>query len=277
MRRGGDGPLSYSSEMKPAPGTMHDRRRQVLRHTLAVTLACIAGSVVITAAVTYFSTGSLELGIGIFIAILAPAILVPLGSYSHISLAARLKEANDKLRELSETDPLTQVFNRRRFIEVAEAQLALARRHGYATSILLIDFDRFKEINDQLGHLAGDRVLVEATDILRRTLRDSDTLARFGGEEFIVLLPHTGTGGAQMAAERILAAIRRHPFRHEGCAVNVTVSVGGVTCDTSETPLERMTSRADSLMYAAKEAGRDRYLIEALPGQPPLRGAASAS
>jgi len=264
--------------MKRRPGTVDDRRRQVLRHTLAITLACIAGSLAITAAVTYLSTGSLDLGIGIFIAILAPAILVPLGSYSHISLALRLKEANDKLKELSETDPLTQVFNRRRFIEVAEAQLALARRHGFPTSILLIDFDRFKEINDQLGHLAGDRVLVEATGILRGSMRDSDTLARFGGEEFIVLLPHTGRQGAQMAAERILAAIRQHPFRVADPRVTVTVSIGGATCETSETSLERMTSMADSLMYAAKDAGRDRYLIEALPAQGlPLRDTARAS
>jgi diguanylate cyclase (GGDEF)-like protein len=230
----------------------------------------MAGSVAITALVTYLATGGLDLGIGMFISVLAPAILVPIGSYSHISLATRLREANRKLRTLSETDPLTHTCNRRRFLEVAERQLALARRHCFPTSVLLIDFDRFKEINDQLGHLAGDRVLVEASEIIHDTLRDSDTLARFGGEEFIVMLPHTAREGALMAAERILTAIREHAFRHDGREMPVTVSIGGVTCETSETSLEHMTSKADSLMYEAKQAGRDRYMIEGLPRQAAL-------
>jgi diguanylate cyclase (GGDEF)-like protein len=246
---------------------MDEKQRHVVRHTLVITLACIAGSMAITATVTYLATGRLELGIGMFIAVLAPAILVPIGSYSHISLAARLREANDMLRTLSETDPLTQTYNRRRFLEVAQSQLALARRHCFPTSVLLIDFDRFKDINDQLGHLAGDQVLVEGSDVIRTTLRDSDTLARFGGEEFIVLLPHTAREGALMVAERIITAIREHTFLHEGREMQVTVSVGGVTCETSETSLERMTSKADSLMYEAKQAGRDRYMIEGLPRQ----------
>jgi diguanylate cyclase (GGDEF)-like protein len=258
---------------------MDEQQRQVVRQTAAITLACIAGSVVITAAATYLLTGSLDLGIGMFIAILAPAILVPAGSYNHISLAARLREANDQLRTLSETDPLTHTYNRRRFLEVADVQLALARRHCFPTSVLLIDFDRFKDINDQLGHLAGDRVLVEASRIIRQTLRDSDTLARFGGEEFIVLLPHTAREGALMVAERILTAIREHAFEHDGSDLKVTVSIGGVTCETSETTLERMTSKADGLMYAAKQAGRDRYMIEGLPRQAtlPFRDAAAGS
>ncbi|MEA5547664.1 GGDEF domain-containing protein, partial [Limnoraphis robusta CCNP1324] len=199
--------------------------------------------------------------------VLAPGILVPVSGYRHISLAARLRELNETLRTLSETDPLTQVYNRRRFLEDAEGQLSLARRHCFPTSVLLIDFDHFKEINDQFGHLAGDRVLVEACNLVRHTLRDSDTLARFGGEEFIVLLPHTAREGAVMVAERILGAIRGHVFEHEGHTMKVTVSIGGVTCEASETTLERMTSKADSLMYDAKQAGRDRYLIEGLPRQ----------
>lgn len=257
---------------------MDEKQRTVIRHMLVITLACIGGSLAITAGVTYLAAGTLKLGLGLLISVLAPAILVPLGSYNHISLAARLKEANEKLRTLSETDPLTQVYNRRRFLEVAQGQLALARRHCFPTSVLLIDFDRFKQINDQHGHLAGDHVLVEASRFILTTLRDSDTLARFGGEEFIVLLPHTAREGALMVAERILAAIREHDFEHDGKTMKVTVSVGGATCETSETSLERMTSKADSLMYDAKQAGRDRVIIEALPRQAtlPFRGATGA-
>lgn len=250
-------------------------KRRVLRTVLAFTAAGIAGSVAISAGMTYLATGQWTLGIGLYIAILAPAILVPIGSYSHISLATRLKDANEQLQTLSQTDPLTGTFNRRRFLEVAETQLALARRHGFPTSLLLIDFDRFKDINDRFGHPAGDRLLVDASKAIAQMLRDSDTLARFGGEEFIVLLPHTAREGALMVAERILDAIREHEFRHEGERMNVTVSIGGVTSEASRTSLELLTSRADTLMYQAKRAGRDRYVIEALSqqGEPPIPAA----
>jgi diguanylate cyclase (GGDEF)-like protein len=185
---------------------MDARRHLILRQTLLFTICCIAGSVAITVAVTRVVTGGFDPGLGLFIAVLAPALLVPFGSYFHISMAVRLQEANEQLKALSETDPLTGAYNRRRFLEVADHQLALARRHCFPTSVLIIDFDYFKSVNDDFGHLAGDRVLVEASALIRRTLRDSDTLARFGGEEFICLLPHTAREGALMVAQRIRAA-----------------------------------------------------------------------
>lgn len=246
---------------------MDQPQRTVLKQTLLITLACIAGSVSITLMVTYLASASWDAGIGLYIAILAPALLVPLGSYSHISLAARLKEANDQLRTLAQTDPLTGTCNRRHFLDTAQGQLALARRHCFPTTVLLIDFDHFKAINDAFGHLAGDRVLVDASQVIGSMLRDSDTLARFGGEEFIALLPHTAREGAQMVAQRIMSAIREREFRHDGQAIGVTVSIGGVTCETSESSLERLTSMADSLMYEAKQAGRDCCTIETLPRQ----------
>jgi diguanylate cyclase len=257
---------------------MDSRQRVVVRKTAVVTLLCIAVSLVISTVMTYVVTGHLEFGLGGYISILIPAIIAPIGSYTHISLASRLREANELLRSLSETDPLTQTCNRRRFLEVAVQQLALAQRHCFPTSLLLIDFDHFKQINDRLGHVAGDRVLVDATRIMSATLRQSDTLARFGGEEFIVLLPHTAREGAQMVAERMMAAIRSHEFLHGGEAFRVTVSVGGVTCETSETTLDTMTSKADRQLYASKQAGRDRCMIETLPrlAAPPLRSVGKA-
>jgi len=246
------------------------QRRLVVRQTLVVTLVCVAGSMLITSVVTYLATGDLGLGLGLYISMLVPAIIVPIGTFSLLSMAARLREANQRLRALSETDPLTGTCNRRRFLEVADQQLALARRHCFPTSVLLIDFDHFKQINDRWGHVTGDRVLVEATRIMSVTLRESDTLARFGGEEFIVLLPHTAREGALLVAERIMTAVRGHTFRHEDARVSVTVSIGGVTCETSETTLDSLTSTADRLLYASKQAGRDRCMIEGVPRQTPL-------
>ncbi len=140
-------------------------------------------------------------------------------------------------------------------------------RHCFPTSLLIIDFDHFKTVNDEYGHLAGDLVLVEASRIIREMLRDSDSLARFGGEEFVCLLPHTAREGALMVAQRIREAISTAEFQHDGRHIRVTVSIGGVASETSETGLERMTSKADALLYQAKQKGRDRYMIEALPSQ----------
>ncbi len=228
--------------------------------------------------ITFAATGSTELGVGLLISVMVPLVLVPVGSLWHISLSVRLRQANAELRRLSETDPLTHICNRRRFLEVAEHQLALARRHCFSTSLLLIDFDHFKQINDRHGHAAGDHVLVEATRLIAATLRASDTLARFGGEEFIVHLPHTAREGALTVAERIMAAVRDHTFAHGGAEIRVTLSIGGVTCETSETSLDAMTSQADSLLYESKQAGRDHCLVETLQrqGALPLRAASDS-
>ncbi len=245
-------------------------RIRAIRKVGAFTLATVAASVMTLGVVTYFVTGTLDVGVGLLVAVVVPAMVVPVAGYWHISLAERLREANDKLRTLSETDPLTGTFNRRRFLQVAEQQLALARRHCFPTSVLIIDFDHFKSINDRFGHVAGDRVLKEATTLMQGALRDSDTLARFGGEEFIVLLPHTARGGAALVAQRLLAAVRDHEFRHKNDPVRVTVSVGGATSESSDLPLDALTSRADGLLYRAKQSGRDLALVETLARQAAL-------
>lgn len=245
---------------------MDELRLRVVRQTLAITASCVAGSLAITAAVTYLATGSLHLGLGMFIAVLAPAILVPIGSYGHILLAARLAEANEKLRTLSETDPLTRTCNRRRFLEVAEAQLGLARRHGYPTSMLLIDFDRFKQINDLYGHLAGDRVLTDASELIRQTLRDSDTLARFGGEEFIVLLPRADEDAAATFAERVRRAVAgAGPDTGRGRmglsdSLRLTLSAG-VASSVAAVDGQALLAAADQALYAAKRSGRNRTVV----------------
>lgn len=257
---------------------MHENTATAIRRAAALTAACVVASLVITEAVTYLVTGKSSPALALLLSVLAPAIIVPISAYAHISMAIRLREANNRLRVLSETDHLTQVCNRRRFLEIAEQQLSLARRHGYPTSVLLIDFDHFKQINDRRGHAAGDRVLVDSTAIVSDLLRESDTLARFGGEEFVVLLPHTGSAGASMVADRIAAALRTHTFRHEGADIEVTVSIGGVACESSGASLESMTSAADSLLYDCKQAGRDRCRVEVMPpDEPPrLRGVRGA-
>ncbi|MEZ5560102.1 MAG: diguanylate cyclase [Pseudomonadales bacterium] len=243
----------------------------ILMRVAAATLASIVASVAITLSVIYYLTGSLAAApMAVLIAVLVPALVAPLGSYFHIATLYRLREANDKLRVLSETDPLTGAHNRRRFMEHAEQQLALARRYCYPTSLLLLDFDSFKRVNDEHGHAMGDRVLVEMTEVMRGALRETDSIARFGGEEFVLLLPHTAREGALAVAERVRGAVREHVLKGDTGPVQITVSIGGVTCETSETPLGKLLSRADHLLYECKRAGRDRCFVEAKAGATPL-------
>lgn len=161
------------------------------------------------------------------------------------------------LERRSTLDPLTQVLNRRGFADIYTKEHALMRREGTFMTMLNIDIDYFKKINDWHGHAVGDRVLIDVADVIGKALRVSDHVARFGGEEFVVLLPATGLDRALHITERIQSALRQP---RDGVP-NYTVSIG-VACQTSpEESLDGILIRADKAMYCAKERGRDRIEI----------------
>lgn len=171
------------------------------------------------------------------------------------------------LERRSTLDPLTQVLNRRGFADIYAKEHALMRRESTVMTMLSIDLDYFKKINDCHGHAAGDRVLVDVAAVIGKALRISDHVARFGGEEFIVLLPVTGLERARHIAERILIAVRE-PGRSGLPACTVSI---GIACQTSaDEDLDAILMRADEALYRAKDRGRDR--IEIAPGTaPPLQ------
>ena len=274
----------------PLPETEREVRGAVLRKVALVTAGAVGASLAATLILRVFF-GPLLDGVvpSLTVAALVPGLIAPLGSWRLLALTERLRIANLQLKRLSETDPLTQVLNRRRFLEIASQQLQLATRHGHPTSILLLDFDHFKQINDRFGHQVGDQVLVAAAAAIKRLCRRTDALARFGGEEFILLLPHTGRAGAEMVAERIRAEVRQLSFldsaRQQPLDLTVTVSIGGATSAASATPtntpanktvnnpanaptdtlmlrVDALISHADALLYAAKAAGRDCWRVE---------------
>jgi diguanylate cyclase (GGDEF)-like protein len=260
---------------------MDAQGRLTLKRVGIVTAMSVIASVVISLIIFYAATGSfIGSGLGLVIAVIAPGIIAPIASWHSISLSLRLRQANQRLRILSELDSLTSTLNRRTFMETADKDLSLAARHGYPTSLLVLDFDHFKQINDCYGHAMGDQVLVETIDLIRDTIRETDVLARIGGEEFIILLPHTAWEGARLLAERILEVIRNNQVRQRAAmrndaddgnqTLNVTVTLGGATCATSTTNLDEMMSRADKLLYEAKQAGRDRCVIEAISRSKPV-------
>ncbi|MGM0768269.1 MAG: sensor domain-containing diguanylate cyclase [Pseudomonadota bacterium] len=173
-----------------------------------------------------------------------------------------LERANEQLKAISLTDGLTRVANRRRFDEKLNIEWQRARRHRVPLSLLMLDVDHFKRVNDELGHLVGDDCLVSVAGVCAEEIqRSGDLLARFGGEEFSVLLPATDEDGAHRVAERLRMVIARTPVypADGGRPVNLTVSIGAATMMPSEggEPAE-LIQRADQALYAAKDAGRNR-------------------
>jgi len=183
-----------------------------------------------------------------------------------------------KILELRSTlDPLTQVLNRRGFGEAYARERALMRREPNQMTMMSIDLDFFKAINDRYGHATGDRVLIDVAGVIGKALRTTDHLARFGGEEFIVLLPHTGLERAISVAERIQSVLRA-PRADVGAGNGVlppyTVSIGIACQMDAEEDLDCILMRADKALYSAKEHGRDRIEV-AEPVSPAALVAAS--
>ncbi len=181
------------------------------------------------------------------------------------------EQAEQQLRETAATDALTGLPNRKRLREVLEHVAEQSRRLGTGFSLLGMDLDHFKSINDQYGHDVGDQVLCRLGEILRGRLRSIDTPARWGGEEFFVLLPGTDASGARHIAETIRAELARLPVEIEGNPVQVTISIGIAEFPADGNAVSELLVCADRRLYAAKEAGRDRVVTkqpEPVAGQP---------
>jgi len=159
--------------------------------------------------------------------------------------------------QAAKIDPLTGAHNRCALDEVLDREVDLAHRHQTAMSIVMFDLDHFKQINDNYGHITGDEVLRETVECANQALRGTDMLFRYGGEEFVVLLPGVNANGAALAAERLRSIIEKHVFASRQATVAVTVSVGTSSLTLQDTP-NSMIDRADQALYAAKNAGRNR-------------------
>jgi diguanylate cyclase (GGDEF)-like protein len=155
-------------------------------------------------------------------------------------------------------DQLTGLFNRTYFDETFSQQLSLAKRYDTDLTILFLDIDNFKEVNDTYGHLAGDEVLKQTAAIINLEKRDSDIAARFGGEEFILLMSHTDSINAFILAERIRKEIEVHPFSHKDLTIRITISGGLASYPLNSDNPARLLAMADSALYLSKGAGKNR-------------------
>jgi len=180
--------------------------------------------------------------------------------YVMLNDVTALKETEETLRRLSLTDSLTGASNRRHFIEAAEREVERAHRYHRPLSMLMLDLDHFKRINDTHGHHVGDEALKAFTAICQRTLRRNDVLGRMGGEEFAILLPETDTAGARRLAERIRHLVMQAAVPADGDIVRFTVSIGVASCRGGEHTVDSLLSCADEALYQAKHAGRNRVV-----------------
>lgn len=185
---------------------------------------------------------------------------------SSVSFLLMQKERADHLaQQLASRDPLTGAFNRRTFVELSEKQLARARRLDAPLSIVLLDVDHFKSVNDRHGHLVGDGVLRRFADVVRDLLRQEDVFARYGGEEFCLLLPDVPGPGAVALAGRIRKAVAKESFVVDGIEIPLTLSAGvAARIDEGPEGLNALIARADEALYMAKNRGRNRVAAVSL-------------
>jgi diguanylate cyclase (GGDEF)-like protein/PAS domain S-box-containing protein len=171
------------------------------------------------------------------------------------------KAAEARLERLARTDALTGVANRSHLFACAASEIRRAARYRRPLSVLMVDLDHFKRVNDEFGHAVGDAVLAEFAGICARLLRADDLIARYGGEEFVALLPETDEQGALAVAERLRDAAAQMQISAAPASRPVTVSIGVASMRPGETAIETVLARADEALYEAKAAGRDRIVI----------------
>lgn len=182
----------------------------------------------------------------------------------------KLKRANERLKELVDIDDLTGLFNMRSLYKRLDFELDRARRYGRSVAVLMMDMDHFKRVNDNHDHLFGSFVLSEVGKIIRQNMRKVDFAARYGGDEFLIVLTETTTEGSLAFAQRLREIIKHNTFTHEGHSMNLTVSLGfaiaGSHCPSIDA--RTLVRQADHSLYGAKDKGRDRVEYFEFPAEP---------
>ncbi|VXC43904.1 GGDEF domain-containing protein [Pseudomonas sp. 9Ag] len=181
-------------------------------------------------------------------------------SYLALFYVATVARAHKKLASMATTDSLTGLFNRRHMIELAEKVLARHQRHPTNLTLMLMDIDHFKQVNDQYGHDMGDRVLQAVSDLLKQSMRDQDFIGRWGGEEFLAILPDTDFSHAGESAERIRKSVEELELYSDDIRVCITLSIG-ITQYRADELLSDAIARADVALYESKSAGRNRVEV----------------
>jgi len=184
---------------------------------------------------------------------------------------AALRESEERFRQLAHHDALTSLPNRALFYDRMQHTLALAKRNSWTVGVMLVDLDRFKAVNDTLGHAVGDKLLRQVAERLSKSVRTSDTVARLGGDEFAVVLNNlSAPEDAAVVGQKIVAAFQA-PFQVEGHSLLSTLSIGAALYPNDSTDQETLLKNADAAMYRSKEAGRNCFRMFSAAGWPDSR------
>lgn len=232
-------------------------RLGLIRATVLLTLGVWAGSLVVTAA-TIGVLGQGSMSVGLTVASICTLLVSSPVGYVVLKLLYRLERSHLRISQLAVTDELTTCYNRRHFMELAETEWLRARRYATPLALILLDADHFKHINDTHGHQCGDLLLREIALTCRATLRSTDILARFGGEELIVLLPQTDLAGALIMAERMRRQVQGLVLPWRGRKIEATVSIGVAALHAGIESIDGLIHDADVALYDAKRGGRNR-------------------
>jgi len=199
---------------------------------------------------SYFTVGAVYLGVAISLC----------GTFAYFSQRHQFGEfiAKEELRLANSTDHLTKLANRSKLIEEAGKWMDFSKRHVIPLSLIIVDIDNLKQINDTYGHLTGDTVIAGLASLMQGLLRQEDVMARWGGDEFIILLPHTRVDEAQILSERLRSAAALHSFPH-GAAATCSFGIAGMKKDST---LESLISRADKSLYRAKKIGKNNVQVK---------------
>ncbi|GGD48226.1 GGDEF domain-containing protein [Lacimicrobium alkaliphilum] len=200
-------------------------------------------------------------------------LMAPSGKVEHLCIMVydvtdeviskqQLNQANDKLQQMSRVDGLTGLFNRRFWEECCKLEFTRCQRNQGQASLLMLDIDHFKSVNDTHGHPAGDEVIKALAAIIKASVRETDIPGRYGGEEFSIVLPDTDAQSATQVAERIRRATQGKTINHEGVTLQVTVSLGIAQLEDHHDDHMHWISAADQALYQAKESGRNKVVIK---------------
>lgn len=226
------------------------------RSSPLIIIAALAGTALIAAG-AWLSPPGVDMGVVLLNRAMSAALVwvTALMALRHLHVGNRLRK---QLRELAATDPLTGLYNRRHLFELLHRELRRYERYRETFALILIDADHFKRINDTYGHAVGDTTLRFIAETCLKSVRETDVVGRFGGEEFLILLPHTATDDAVLVAERIRRFMHDPDARPNDDAVPVTLSIGVAEAGPDTETFDSILKAADDALYAAKRGGRDR-------------------
>lgn len=242
-------------------------KRDVWLATSATTVLAMAVSMLITILALWLvgQTEQHHFRLALTISVIVPLIVAAPVAYAGFTLLLKVVESKRRIEKLSRTDELTNLYNRRYFMELARRELALGARYGTPVAMLMLDMDDFKRVNNSFGHKAGDEVLLACAHIVEGTIRLTDIIGRYGGDEFLVLAPNTDSAGAGELAERIRLAFAKTPILAAEQAVHLTVSIGAVSAEGRASSMDELLQAADHALYQAKHQGRNRIVMASAP------------